>query len=174
LVAVLCGGFYGLLSCFSPLQDIGLNMTGNYVTISHEMRKHLAGFGSALFGQILIRDNRPSCDGVPGPCETRINFILDLVQYELPCPDDLLRFTYSVHASVHWTAPVVHMLSGLSSTLSGSHAPGDSLPLGSTVVMYEIPAHTSQLPATRVTCSFTVSTSMSIRIPNPLMASFFL
>jgi hypothetical protein len=131
-------------------------MSGNRVTVSHLLRKQLNLLEFPLRGQVIIIDNRTSCEGAPGPCKTAVDFVLELVQYETLCPDNLLRFTPSDHATIEWTAPVVRKLSGLSEALSGSHSPGASMGLGKTFVQYALSMHPSQLPAAYITCNFTV------------------
>jgi hypothetical protein len=131
-------------------------MSGNLVTVSHLLLRQLHLLSFPLTGQVIIQDNRTSCDGAPGPCQATVYFSLELVQYATPCPSDLLRFTPSGHAVVEWTAPVVRKLSGASLTLTGSLAPGDNLAIGKTLVNYQMSSDPSQHPATYVTCNFTV------------------
>ena len=137
-------------------QVIGLRMNGNEVMISFHMLRNLNLLQFPLVGHVIISDDRPSCNGVAGPCQAAVPFSLDLVQYAVPCPGDLLRFTPSEDAVVEWTAPVVRKLSGPSVALRGPYSPGDNMTLGTTLVEYELQRHSSQDPATRVTCSFTV------------------
>jgi hypothetical protein len=136
-------------------------MVGNEVKVSNLLRQHLIDLVFPLTGQVTIQDSRVSCDDQPGPCSVTVEFHLDLVQYEVPCPDDLLRFTAENGASVQWTAPVVRKLSGLSQTLSGSYTPGSNMALGKTLVEYAFPMHPSQQPATSVSCSFTVRNDLT-------------
>jgi hypothetical protein len=131
-------------------------MTGSQVTLSHLMLSKLNSLQFPLAGLVNISDNRTTCDGAPGPCQATVYFTLELVQFETPCPSELLRFTPSEHAVVEWTAPVVRKLSGASVTMRGSFDPGDSMALGKTLIEYELTMHPSQLPATYITCNFTV------------------
>ncbi len=138
------------------LQDIGLSMIDNRVTVSHLLLRSLNLLEFPLAGHVTIEDNRTSCDDRPGPCQAIVYFVLELVQYEIPCPDNILRFSSSKNAAVEWIAPVVRKLSGLSTTLSGTYKPGDSMALGKTIVKYDFPLHVSQAPTTYITCNFTV------------------
>ena len=155
---------YTLLS-----QDIGLIVAGNDVKISHLLRQHLIDLVFPLTGQVTIQDNRATCDDQPGPCSASVKFALELVQYEVPCPDDLLRFTAEETASVEWTAPVVRKLSGLSQTLSGQYTPGVEMDLGKTLVEYSFPMHENQHPSTRVGCSFMVRDPIRMYFPCPIV-----
>ncbi len=131
-------------------------MTGSQVTLSHLMLSKLNSLQFPLTGQVNVSDNRTTCDGAPGQCQATVYFTLELVQFAVPCPSNLLRFTPSEHAVVEWTVPVVRMLSGASVTMRGSFDPGDNMALGKTLVEYALTMHPSQLPATYITCNFTV------------------
>ncbi len=139
-----------------PLQDIGLTMTGNEVKISHILSKHLLLLEFPIKGKVMIEGSRTSCDGFTGSCAAAVDFSLEFVQYEVPCPNNLLRFTASQHATVEWTAPIVRKFSGQSLSLSGSYNPGANMTLGTTLVLYGLQMHTSQIPATHITCQFKV------------------
>jgi hypothetical protein len=131
-------------------------MTDNTILASHLLYRNLGSLQFPIRGRVLITDNRTSCAGSPGPCRVDISFSLELVQFEIPCPGDILRFTSSEHASIKWTEPAVRKLSGVPRSLSGSSYPGLHMTLGSTLVEYFYSMHPSQNPATRVTCNFTV------------------
>jgi hypothetical protein len=144
-------------------QTAALNMDGNKITASHLLYRDLQTFQFPIRGRVFIKDNRTSCDGQQGPCSISVGFTLELVQYEIPCPDDILRFTSSEYSVARWTEPVVRKLSGLPHPFSGSTTPGLNMKLGETLVKYETDIDPSQNPATRVTCNFTV---WSMSFPN--------
>jgi hypothetical protein len=131
-------------------------MVGDEVTVSHLLLRNLNMMQFPIVGKLLVSDNRTSCEGNPGPCQITIDFFLELVQFEIPCPGDILRFTSSEDAIVEWTEPVVRKVSGLPHPFSGSTTPGLDMELGALVVKYEADIDPSQNPATRVTCNFTV------------------
>jgi hypothetical protein len=131
-------------------------MVGNKVTVSHLLLRNLNMLQFPILGKLFVSDNRTSCAGSPGPCRVDISFSLELVQYETPCPGDILRFTSSEHTLAEWTKPVLRKVSGLPHSFSGSTTPGLNMKLGATLVKYQADIDPSQNPATRVTCNFTV------------------
>jgi hypothetical protein len=129
-------------------------MVTNRVFLTHKLMRNIHALRFPLFGNVRVTDSRKSCDDTPGPCRLDVEISLEVVQFERYCPQEILQFTPTSTAQVYWTTPRVQTHGRF--PLITPTDPGSEFEIGSTDVVYTLPADPSQTPGTIVTCAFVV------------------
>ncbi len=143
----------------------GLALQGLKLQLSREFFLSLTTTTFPIEVYVRARDNRTQCvlttGTVPGPCYKIVPLILDVAEFNPPCPANIYRFSSEQQQSVTWTEPKLLSIGGLPLLLTRTHTPGDLFDENTTIITYAARSgqDIAQPTATRLTCSFTVPSS---------------